>query len=64
MVIGVTALGASVVVGRGLFHLVSKLLPSWEAAPTPRHHAGRVREHARAAERAARASRLLSRRDR
>jgi len=63
VVIAVTALGAGVVAGRGLLRLASRLLPSC-AAPPPRHHAGRVRERARAAEQAARASGLLSRRDR
>src|SRR5438093_4804739 len=63
VVIAVTALGAGVVAGRGLLRLASGLLPSC-AAPAPRHHAGRVRERARAAEQAARASGLLSRRDR
>jgi len=64
VVVGVTALGAGVVVCRELLRLVSSLLPSWGAAPSPRHHAGRVRERARAAEQAARASGLLSPRDR
>ncbi len=63
VVIAVTALGAGVVAGRGLLRLASSLLPSC-ATPAPRHHAGRVRERARAAEQAARASGLLSRRDR
>jgi hypothetical protein len=63
VVIAVTALGAGAVAGRGLLRLASRLFASC-AAPAPRHHAGRVRERARAAEQAARASGLLSRRDR
>ena len=60
-----TALGAGVMIGRGLLRLLSNLLPSPSAdAPTRRHDAGRVRERATAAEQAARASGLLSRRDR
>ena len=55
-----TVVGAGVVVGRGLLRLVSSLVPfrAGEAA-TPRHDARRVREHAIAAEQAARASGLL-----
>ena len=62
-VVAVTALGAGVVAGRGLLRLASKAFASC-AAPAPRHHAGKVRERARAAEEAARASGLLSPRDR
>jgi hypothetical protein len=65
LAIGFTALGAGVVVGRGLFDLLSRLLPFLGVGgSTPRHHAGRIRERARAAGQAARASGLLSRRDR
>ena len=60
VVIGFTVLGASVVMGRGLISLVSRLFPR-AGGPTPRHHAGRVHEQARAAERAARAAGVLKR---
>src|SRR3989442_12459234 len=63
VVIAVTALGAGVVAGRGLLRLASRLLPSC-ATPAPRHHAGRVRERARAADQAAGASGCLPRLDR
>ena len=56
-------LGAGVLIARALRGRLASLLPWTEDAPAPRHHAGRVKEHARAAERAARASGLL-RRDR
>ena len=60
VVIGYTVVGAGVVVGRGLLRLVSSLVSfSAGEAVTPRHDARRVREHAIAAEQAARASGLL-----
>ena len=58
------ALGVGVVVGRHLFRLASRLWPFGTRATIPQHHAGRVRARAREAEQAARASGLLSRRDR
>ena len=61
---GYAVLGAVVVMGRELVRLVSSVLPLGADRPTPRHHKRRVRESAEAAERAARASGLLSRRDR
>ena len=57
------ALGAGVLIARTLRDYVARLLPAGEETPAPRHHAGRVRDHVQAAERAARASGLL-RRDR
>ena len=61
----VTGLGAGVVVGRGLLRFASSLLPSLGSdASTRRHHASKIRERASAAEQAARASGLLSRRGR
>lgn len=60
-----TALGAGVVFGRGLFQLASRLVPSLRAgASDRRHHTGRVRERVTAAQQAARASGLLARRGR
>ena len=58
------ALGVGVVVGRELFRFASCLRPFGTRATIPQHHAGRVRARAREAERAARDSGLLSRRDR
>jgi hypothetical protein len=64
-VVAITALGAGVVVGRGLIGLVSVLLPSLDAEPPePRHNADRIRERASAALHAARTSGLLSQRRR
>jgi hypothetical protein len=60
-----TALGAGVVFGRGLFQLASRLVPALNAgASARRHHTGRVRERVTAAQQAARASGLLARRGR
>jgi len=60
VVIVYTVVGAGVVVGRGLLRLVLSLVSfSAGEAVTPRHDARRVREHAIAAEQAARASGLL-----
>jgi hypothetical protein len=58
--IGFTAIGAGVVVGRAMIRMASSILPA--PRPETRHHAGRVREGAAAAEKAARASGLLSKR--
>jgi hypothetical protein len=58
------ALGVGVVVGRRLFRFASRLCPFGTRATVPQHDAGRVRARAREAEQAARASGLLSRRDR
>jgi len=55
-VIGFTALGASVVVGRRLIDVASGLLTVGPDPRTPRHNAGMVREQVRAAARAARAA--------
>jgi hypothetical protein len=60
--IGFTAVGAGVVIGRVVLRIVSSMLPS--SKPVTRHHAGRVREGAAAAGKAARASGLLSKRKR
>jgi hypothetical protein len=60
--LGVTLLGASVVLGRGLVGVLLRLLPSLGDEPPPRHHAGRVREQVRAAQQAARAAGVLKRR--
>jgi hypothetical protein len=57
-------LGVGVVIGRRLARLASRLCPFGTGATIPQHHAGRVRARAREAERAARASGLLARRDR
>jgi len=62
--IGLTVLGAGIQVGRFLADQVSGLLPSRNQTPGPRHDAGKVRERAKAAQQAARASGLLSRRRR
>ena len=60
-----TALGAGVVFGRGLFQLASRLVPALNTgASARRHHTGRVRERVTAAQQAARASGLLARRGR
>jgi len=60
-----TALGAGVVFGRGLFQLASRLVPALSTgASARRHHTGRVRERVTAAQQAARASGLLARRGR
>lgn len=65
VVIAFTALGAGVVVGRGLVRFVSGLLPAFgPERPSPRHNAARIRERARAALRVARTSGLLSQRRR
>jgi hypothetical protein len=59
--IGFTVLGAGVVVVRRLLSVASTLLPSCAAeAPTGRRQARKIRERAVAAQRAARASGLLS----
>ena len=60
-VIGFTVLGAGVVAGKGLVGLVSALLPLPSETPGPRDGTGKVRERAKAAQQAARASGLLSR---
>jgi hypothetical protein len=62
-VVVLTSLGAGVVLSRRLGALVAGLRP-WlvPEAPPPRHDTGRVRDRARAAMQAARASGLLSRR--
>jgi hypothetical protein len=65
VIFGMTVLGAGIVFGRRLFKFVSNGTPSPDVEPPPlRGHAGKIRESARAAERAARASGLLSRRGR
>ena len=58
---GLTALGAGVLVGRRLLDLVSAWRSVVTMTPPPRHDTSRVRERAEAAQRAARASGLLSR---
>jgi hypothetical protein len=53
--VGVTVLGAGVVLGEALVDLVSRLLDHvGEERRAPRHNAGMVREQVRAAARAAR----------
>ncbi len=59
VVIFSAALGAGVAVGQGLLRFVWNLLPSLGADATVGHHAGRVRERAMEAAKAARASGLL-----
>jgi hypothetical protein len=62
MAVAFTALGAGVMVGRGLIGLVAVLLPALESEPPlPSHNADRIRERASAALQAARASGLVSR---
>ena len=62
LVIGFTALGAGVVIGRQFLGVLSRLLPLvGTGRPTPRHHAGRVREQAGAAAQAAHAAGVLKR---
>ena len=57
-----SALGGGVVLGRAAIGLLLSLAPSsGSEAPTPRHHAERVRDRATAAAQAARASGLLKR---
>jgi hypothetical protein len=62
--IGLAILGAGVLVGRFLAEQASGLFPRGDGAPTARHDVEKVRERARAAQQAARASGLLSRRRR
>ena len=59
--VGLTALGACVLVGHRLLDLVAAWRSLVTVTPPPRHDTGRVRERAEAAQRAARASGLLSR---
>jgi len=54
------SLGAALLIGCARTLLVSSLVPFWASEASPRRHdARRVREHAIAAEQAARASGLL-----
>jgi hypothetical protein len=55
--VGVTVLGAGVVLGEALLDLLSRLLAHVDdEGRAPRHNAGMVREQVRAAARAARAA--------
>ena len=55
--VGITVLGAGVVLGEALLDLLSRLLTHVDGErPAPRHNAGMVREQVRAAARAARAA--------
>ena len=62
--IGLAILGAAILVGRFLAEHTSGLFPPEDDAPSGRHDVEKVRERARAAQQAARASGLLSRRRR
>ena len=62
--VGLTILGAGVLVTRFFAEQVAGLFPSGNDTPTGRHDVEKVRERARAAQQAARASGLLSRRRR
>jgi len=62
--IGLALLGAGVLVGRFLAEQASGMFPPVNDAPTGRHDVEKVRERARAAQQAARASGLLSQRRR
>jgi hypothetical protein len=55
--VGITVLGAGVVLGEALLDLLSRLLTHVDGeGRAPRHNAGMVREQVRAAARAARAA--------